>query len=72
MMMATKSPIAPELLVEVEDLLTQLDTQAQGYSMTIEGAMTTMVEPDLRETHPNILKVIEARLWNSWLLSRGS
>jgi hypothetical protein len=64
-MMAMKTPTAPGLLVEVEDLLTQSDTQTQGYLTTIEGAMTTMVEPDLRETHPNILKVIEARLWTS-------
>jgi hypothetical protein len=64
-MMATKTPTAPELLVEVEDLLTQLDTQAQGYSTTIEGATTTMVEPDLKETHLNTSKAIKGRLWTS-------
>jgi len=64
-MMATKTPTAPELLVEVEDLLTQLDTQAQAYSMTTGGATTTMGEPNLRETHLNTSKVIEKRLWTS-------
>jgi hypothetical protein len=64
-MMVTKTPTAPELLVEVEDLLTQPDTQAQGYSMTIGGATTIMVEPDLKGTHLNTSKAIEGRLWTS-------
>ena len=72
MMMVTKTPTTPELLVEVEDLLIQLDTQVQGYLMTIEGAMTTMVEPDSREFHPNTSKATVARLWTSWSPSRGS
>jgi hypothetical protein len=64
-MIITKTPTAPGPLVEVEDLLTQLDIQAQGYLMTIGDAMTTMVEPDLRETHLNTLKAMEAKLWFS-------
>jgi hypothetical protein len=64
-MMATKTPTAPGQLVEVEDLLTQLDIQAQVYSMTTGGATTTMVEPDLKETHLSILKAIEERPWIS-------
>jgi hypothetical protein len=64
-MMAMKTPIALELLVEVEDLLTQLDTQVQGYSMTTGGVTTTMVELDWKEIHLNTLKVTEARLWTS-------
>jgi hypothetical protein len=64
-MMVTKTPTALGLLVEVEDLLTLLDTQAQGYSMTIGGAMTTTVEPDLREIHLSTSKATEARLWTS-------
>jgi hypothetical protein len=64
-MMATKTPTAPELLVEVEDLLTQLDIQAQGYSTTIGGATTTTVELDLKEIHLNTSKATEARLWTS-------
>ena len=64
-MMAMKTPTAPEPLVEVEDLLTQLDTQAQGYSTTIGGAMITTVELDLKETHLNTLKAIEEGLWTS-------
>ena len=63
--MATKAPTALELLVEVEDLLTQLDIQAQAYSTTTGDATTTMVEPDLRETHLSISKAIEERLWTS-------
>jgi hypothetical protein len=62
-MMATKTPTAPGPLVEVEDLLTQLDTLVQGYSMTTGDATTTMVEPDLRETHLNTSKAIEGRPW---------
>jgi hypothetical protein len=65
MMTATKTPTALGLLVEVENLLTQLDTQAQGYSTTIGDAMITMVELDLKETHLNTLKAIEGRLWTS-------
>ena len=64
-MMATKTPTAPGLLAEVEDLLTQLDTQAQGYLMTIGGAMITMVELDLKEIHLSTLKAIEEGLWTS-------
>jgi hypothetical protein len=64
-MMATKTPIALGLLVEVEDLLTQLDIQAQEYLTTIKGATTTTVELDLKEIHLNTLKVTEGRLWTS-------
>jgi hypothetical protein len=64
-MMAMKTPTALGLLVEVEDLLIQLDTQAQAYSMTTGDVMTTMVEPNLKEIHLNTLKVIEERLWTS-------
>jgi hypothetical protein len=70
-MMVTKTPTALEPLVEVEDPLTQLDIQALGYSMTIGGATTTMVEPNLREIHLNILKATEGRLWTSSSPSRG-
>jgi hypothetical protein len=49
MMMVMKTPTALELLVEVEDPLTQPDIQAQGYSTTIEGAMTAMVELDSKD-----------------------
>jgi hypothetical protein len=63
--MATKTPTALELPVEVEDLLTLLDTQAQEYSMTTGGITTTMVEPDLREIHLNTLRATEGRLWTS-------
>jgi len=61
-MMVTKTPIALEPLVEVEDPLTQPDIQAQGYLMTIEGTMITMVELDLKEIHPSTSKAIEGRL----------
>jgi len=63
--MATKTPTEPELLVEVEDLLTQLDTQAQAYSMITGGVMTTTVELDLKEIHLSTSKAIEGRLWTS-------
>jgi hypothetical protein len=62
MMMATKTPTAPGLLVEVEGLLTQLDTQAQGYSMIIGGATIVTVELDLKEIHLNTLKATEEKL----------
>jgi len=64
-MMATKTPTALEPLVEVEDLLTQPDIQAQGYSMTTEGATITMVELDLKEIHLSTSKATEGRLWTS-------
>jgi hypothetical protein len=64
-MMATKTPTVPEPLVEVEDLLTQLDTQAQGYLTTTGGAMITMVELDLKEIHLSTSRAIEEGLWTS-------
>jgi hypothetical protein len=64
-MMAMKTPTALELLVEVEHLLTHLGAQVQEPSMTIEGAMTTMVELDLKEIYLSTSKATEARLWIS-------
>ena len=61
----TKTPTTPGPLIEVEDLLTQLDIQAQGYLMTTEGATTITVELNSKETHLNTLKAIEERLWTS-------
>ena len=65
-------PLVPtQPIMEEEILLTPMGTPRLK-TRTIEMKMVDEKALNLKETLLNSLKAIEARLWSSWSLSKGS